>query len=233
MSNLPQKNGPQLGRLMVLALLVGPLAAPVYAAGATAVPSLTVQRLNSSSQALNRFQTTHSLNDLQAAVASMDGTIDITQLTPGNFIATRRMLVQGWAQVLKAIEQSYDPTYDPKDRNQQPSDCVVPPVEPSGRRAHTCGNPNDVLDPGTRAAYIDAIQQNQEKIRRSSHYITVHLLDERAMTTLSMALDLLRSLAPEGAGADFPALDNILQRARISEARRSEIDAMFYARPGP
>jgi hypothetical protein len=161
----------------------------------------------------------------------MDGTIDIDTLTPGNFIATRRTFVRGWAEVLKAIEQSYDPTFDPHNPDDIPVNCVTPPLEASGRQL-PCTDPKYIVDPKARAAYVDAIAKNDEKNARAMHYTKVLLLDQQAMSSLSLTLDLLRKIAPDGASADFVQLDSILQQVGLSDARRTEIDAMFYARPG-
>jgi hypothetical protein len=201
-----------------------------------AVPSATAAHVNASSQDLARFRSSHLLNDLRAAVAALDGTVDIHTLTPNNFITTRRTLVQAWTNVLKVIEQAYDPTFNPEDPNNVPFLC--PPVPPAGGRimpegTSSCMNPNDIKDARIRAAYVAAVKENDAKKSRLSYYLEILREDERAMSSLSATLDLLRKIAPEGVGRDFTALDGILQKAGLSQTRRTTIDAMIDGRPSP
>lgn len=200
-------------------------AAPTFA-----VPSITQTRINLSSHALTRFKSSDSLKDLHSAVEFLDGTIDTTSLTPNNFIATRRALVEAWAAALKPIEESYDPTFDPKDPANVQYVCVAPPHIIG---AEPCMSPDSIKDSKIRAAYIASINENEAKIRRWGHYLDVSQLDAHAMSSLEAALRLLNSIAPQGVGPDFVALDDLIRRAGLSDARRTKIDAMFYARSGP
>jgi len=198
----------------------------------SALPSLTVTRINLSSMAMARYASSHSLRDLQAAVDALSGTFVFSDLTPNNFIPTRRAIVQAFGPVLKAIEQSYEPNYNPNDRSNTPFFCPPPPagLVPSGV-SDGCIDPNTIRDPNVRAQYVAAMHTNNLKKQRAGHYADVSNIDAQAMATLSASLELLNSVAPEGAGPDFSALDGILQRAGISSARRAQVDAMFYATP--
>ena len=192
------------------------------------VPNATSTRIDLSSQALARFASSHSMSDLRSAVDALDGTIDIGNLTPENFISTRRAIVGAYARVLKAIEQSYDPTFNPSNPADLPEVCVKAP-----EGLPSCTDPMDVKNAQARAAYVAAIQANALKANRAARYQQLYNLDQGAMVGLSMSLDLLRKVAPTNIGPDFAALDGILRQAGLSDARRAKIDAMFYARPQP
>ncbi|HET6895038.1 MAG TPA: hypothetical protein VFH72_06615, partial [Candidatus Baltobacteraceae bacterium] len=151
------------------------------------VPNVTSARIDLSSQALVRFTSSHSMSDLRSAVDALDGTIDIGALTPGNFIGTRRTIVGAYARVLKAIEQSYDHTFDPSNIADLPEVCVKAP-----ENLPSCADPMGVKNAQARAAYLAAIQANALKAKRAARYQQLHNLDQGAMVGLSMSLDLLR-----------------------------------------
>jgi len=160
------------------------------------------------------------------------GIVDISTLTPDNFTSTRRELVKAWAPVIRAIEQSYDPAFNPQDPKNIQLICV--PAPPVGGRtvSEGCIDPNNIKDQKARAAFIASIEENKLRTARFRHYWDIRREDDLAMTHLSMTLDLLRKIAPDGAGADFTALDTILRQAGLSNVRRTTIDSMFYARTG-
>jgi hypothetical protein len=170
-----------------------------------------------SSAALQRFAASHSFADLRTAADEMGFAGDVNEFKPQTFIAQRRTLVRGWANVIRAIEQSYDPTYDPND--------------PANRLYWGLPDPQSIQDPKVRASAVAALAANQRNIERSAYHRQVWVLDRQAQTGLHLTLDLLRKVEPDGTPSDFAALDGILQQAGISSARRAKIDAMFYARP--
>jgi hypothetical protein len=205
-------------------------AAPSFV-GAAATAGQTDAQIAVALQALQRYDSSGSLSDLTSAVSTMDGTVNLDALTPQNFVARRRALVQAWAQILKSIEQSYDPTYNPNDPSNIPQPCVTPPPDANGARLPGCSNPNAIQDPSARAKYLAAIEANKQVTQRWNNYWGLVKLDLRAMRVLQMSLQLLQSVAPDGEGADFTALDAIVQQAGISQARRAKIDGFFYQNP--
>lgn len=205
-------------------------AAPSFV-GAAATAGQTDAQIAVALQALQRYDSSGSLSDLTSAVSTMDGTVNLDALTPQNFVARRRALVQAWAQILKSIEQSYDPTYNPNDPSNIPQPCVTPPPDANGARLPGCSNPNVIQDPSARAKYLAAIEANKQVTQRWNNYWGLVKLDLRAMRVLQMSLQLLQSVAPDGEGADFTALDAIVQQAGISQARRAKIDGFFYQNP--
>jgi hypothetical protein len=166
------------------------------------VPEMTVTRIAQSRADLARYASSHALDDLEAAVADLDGTIDLDDLSGENFTATRRMLVQAWSTALKAVEGAYDPTFDPNDPKNRFPGCMPSPA------------PAPVSCP-------DAVN------RRWQYYEQVSRIDRRTAVGLEMSLKLLNSVAPAGYGFDYDALDRILQQSGISKARRAEIDQAF------
>lgn len=175
--------------------------------------------LTASSHYLHLYKASHSLKDLDSAVDEMGSAVNIDAFKPQTFIAQRRTLVRGWATVLRAIEQSYDPTYDPSDPNNQ----VIWELP----------DPRYIADPKAHALAVAAIAANQQNSRRAAYYHDVQNIDLRAQSLLQMSLNLLRQVEPVGTPPDFIALDGILRQAGISDTRRTKIDAMFYARPEP
>lgn len=212
------------------AFLVAMLAVILNYAGTAhaAANDPTPARIAAAMQDLHRYTTSHSIADLRAAVSSMGGTADSATLTPANFISHRRDIVAAWAQILKAIEDSYDPTLDVNAH----FSCPAPPMDSDGTRHVPCSNPAVIKDATARAKYIAELDAFNTHVQRLNRYQEIRNIDAWAMTSLSMSLDIFRKVAPDGTTADFAALDQILRRAGISDARRSTIDGMFYARPG-
>lgn len=194
--------------------------------------ALTSIHANLSAQALQRYETSHSLNDLETATAAMEGSVDVQSLTPYNFIATRRNFVQGYANVLAAIEKAYEPGYDPLDPKNRPHGCVTPPQEPDGRSLPPCTDPKEIHDAKAREQYVVAINADRVKTERELRYNRIMGLELRAMSVLRVELSVFRDIAPEGISADYAAIDSILRRAGLSEAHRSKIDAMLYETSG-
>lgn len=194
------------------------------AASAALTDDQTDARIASALQGLQRFHSSHSLDDLKASVGALTSAVDMPTIKPENYVARRRAVVRAWAQVLGAIERSYDPTFDPNNPNNTPEECLGPPREASGMQLPSCADPNDVQDPVARAAYIAALAANDLKIKRMTFYRNLHNIDDGAMLSLRMNLDSFRRVMTP---SDSAALDRILRQAGLSDARRTEIDAMF------
>ena len=197
------------------------------ATAATPGTNQTQSRVASAMQGLQRYKSLHSFSDLRSTLYKLQSAIDVTTLTPDNFIESRRSLVNGWAQLLREIELAYDPTFDPN----QHFSCPEPGRQPDGTEARPCADPSVIQNPQARTAYALRLNAFHLRLKQAAHYQDVHNLDEGAMVTLSTGLDVLRKVAPNGAGPDFAALDAILQQAGLSKPRRSNIDAMFYGGP--
>jgi hypothetical protein len=176
---------------------------------------------------LDRFKTSHAFKDLESAILTLQLAFEVRTFTVGNFVAKRRELVSSWAQILKAIQGSYDPKFNPNDPRQLPVICLPPPPEPNGHQFPSCVDPNEIQDPRTRAAYVAALQLNAAKAKKAAYYSDLSNLDDEAMASLEVRLNLLRKVAPEGVPRDSAALDQILQRAGLSEARRKELHPYF------
>ncbi len=89
-------------------------------------------------------------------------------------------------------------------------------------------DPDQVADPTLRAQYASAVAANEQKRKNLSHYGAVHRLDNEATGLFAATISTLNQIAPEGAGADFNALDSILRSAGISENRMAKLDAILY-----
>ena len=216
-----------IGRACVVLLCVTTLGVT----NAVTVPRLTATRIGVSASALQRYASSHSLDDLQAAAEALDGTVDLGAVTPSNFTSTRRALVSAYASVIQAAQAAYDPTFNPNDpKNRLFLTVPQPPGVPHG---YPGMDPNDIQDPNLRAQYVSAINANKAKAADWVHYHRVQRIDDNAMAGLEVTLRLLNSVAPQGVGPDFSALDQVLQNAGISGLRRAKIDAAIYSESSP
>ena len=181
--------------------------------------------ITSAQQHLERFKASTSLDELHAAVLAMLSSSDIDALTPVNFIQKRREIVSEWAEILAAIEHRYG-DLAPSSPNEVLFICAPPPPGyPS------CAAPSTVSDPAERATYLSAISLNSAKMRKARDYQRLRMIDALAMLAMGKTLQVFRDDAPDTATPDFTALDAIIQRAGITQGRRSLLDAMFYPDP--
>jgi len=172
---------------------------------------------------LQRFQSSHSLDDLRATSRGLLSSFIVPRIKPGDLIARRRSLITGFGEVLHQVDLLSDPTFDPNSPENTPQICLTPPQEPSGRQLASCADPNDISDPATRAQYIAAIDKNNLKIQRRNQYTSLRALDDEVMSEVQITLRLFHAKTT----GDTPALDNILRHAGISDVRRAKIDAMI------
>jgi len=163
-------------------------------------------------QELRDFNSTHSLSTLRTAIGTMYSSINTQTIAPQDLVTIRRSRMQAWAKILQAIEQSYDPTYNPNDPRQMPVDCVA------------CTFPQGRPTADQQAAYEAAVQANNAKEARVQHYLQVQRLDDRAMASIHAELWLFEMA---GAPPDYAALDAIFRQAGLSAARVSKIDTML------
>jgi hypothetical protein len=193
------------------------------AAHAAVTPQIQALVTNSI-QELQTYNSTHSFAALESAIETLSNSVDTDKVAPGDYVAFRRTIMQAWSNIMKAIEQSYDPTYDPNNPNDRPNLCVQPPGGISCN-----ASPNEIQDPKVRAEYEAALNANALKEQRASHWQHVHLLDELAMSSLQADLQIF---ATARAPSDFAALDAIFRQAGIRSSRMAKIDTMLMA-PAP
>jgi len=183
------------------------------------------RHVTASQEALNRYSASHSLQDLYSAVSLMGGSVSLHELTPQNLIEKRRVLVSNWAQIISKIETSYDPTFDPRSR----FSCPAPPRESNGIQLPACVRPTAVSDTGARAKYETDLATFQKQLAKAAYYQRLHNIDLWAMSSLHATLNVFADVSPKSVSSDYAALDNILQKAGISNARRVIIEG--YIRP--
>ena len=217
---------PSWGELALSLLCIG----LIGVAGGPVMPGLTADHIRASSDALTRYGASHSINDLTAAIKALDGSIDPDTLTPGNFVATRRALVRADVNVLRVVDQSYDPTFNPLDPQNIQFLCVPPPPVVG---AHRCMNPDEIKDLAIRATYAASVNLNSEKVKRNIAFRQIAHLDDYATTMLDIILKFLNSIAPDDVGPDCFALDHIVQQAGLSESKRNHIDTIICSRNHP
>lgn len=175
----------------------------------------------SSLQRLQRFYESKDLNDLQSSITKLTSAVDMPRIHPSRYVARRRMVVRAWAQILRAIETSYDPTFDQTHSDDLPQTCVLPPREAEGTQLPPCVDPSDLTDANARLIYVAAIARNEAKAKRANFQSRLRYLDGFAMLSLRMNLDLFRKVTR----SDSVHLDAILRQAGLGDSRRSKIDA--------
>jgi hypothetical protein len=180
----------------------------------------TESRIAAAMAGLHRFQSSHSNDDLRATAHALFSAIDQRALRLGDVPRHRRSVVAAYAQLLAQIDGLSDPTFD---RSELPMLCATPPREPNGRQLPACADPKDISDSATRAQYVAAIDANSVKIQRRNAQAALHLLGDETTSLLEIVLRRFHIRVP----SDTAALDDILRRAGLSEARRSMIHSMF------
>jgi hypothetical protein len=190
------------------------------AAHAATTADTTQANIASRMQGLNRFYTSHSLDDLHSTVYTLVSSLNFGTIKPQDYVARRREIVQAWATVLAAIQAAYPKNFDPNNMNDLPTDCVMPP---GGN--YPCGvRPSDISDAAVRAHYVSAIATNQAKLQRVQLYHQVQVLDMVAMAGLEVNL---REFRERRAPPDTAALDDILRDAGLTHARIVRVRSMY------
>jgi hypothetical protein len=195
------------------------------------VRDASTKRATEALQELQRFKSSHSFKDLEAAIATMQSAFEGYTFASEDFYALRRALVWNWAQILKVVQDSYDPTFNPANRNDVPSIHLIPPMEANGTQLSSGVDPRDIQDPKARAIYVAELGENAAKRKRLDAYLSLENVDDEAKASLEVSLDLLRTMAPEGATPDAAALDSILRKAGLKDATRRELYPFFLLAP--
>jgi hypothetical protein len=193
---------------------------PVGATAQTANADQTEAKIQDAMAGYNRFQSSHAVQDLRQAAFALSYAIDQRATRTGDVIGHRRSVVAAFAKVLREFDALVDPTFDPSN---PPSLCVTPPREPDGRQAPACAAPGAVLDPAARAQYQAAIDANLVKIQHYNDQAKIANASNDTLSLLEIVLHRFHARAP----SDSAALDQILMRSGLSEARRTKIHQMF------
>jgi hypothetical protein len=178
----------------------------------------TEARITTALTGLQRFRSSHSIDDLKATSYALFSAVDLREIQAKDLVTRRRSVVTAYAQVLRQIESLSDPAFNP---NELPTLCVSPPREPDGRQLPACADPKEISDPATRAAYVTALDANSANIRRRNAQARLYVLADETTSVLELVLRRFHSRAQP----DATALDDILRRAGVSDIRRAKIDA--------
>lgn len=118
----------------------------------------------------------------------------------------REVLVQ-WLGLLRLLDESIDPDFDPDD---MPGLTVDPPRSADGV-AHRPGvAPARIKDPDARARYEAAIEANQEKARYYAAQTDLRRLDERMTSRIEAFIKRAYTDSPEDQTELRTALDAVL-----------------------
>jgi len=176
---------------------------------------------------LRTFDQSGSLNELRSVIDTLIETANVTGLPHDELNSDRLVIAKAWVAVLKRIEASYGPAFDPYDGKNQPMSCVPPPIESDGTQLRGCVSPGDIKDEKARAEYLLALDRNKAKEQRMQRWIEVHELDDLAMTYFEVTLKLFRDVV----GPD-PRVSRIVQAGGLSPARTKTLED-WLSSPGP
>jgi hypothetical protein len=201
-------------------ILVAAMMPRMQAHAQTTTADQTDNRIAVAMAGYNRFPISHSPEDLRKTAFDLITVIDQRALRTGDVVGHRRSIVAAYAKVLKLVDSLRDPNFVP---NQPPSTCVTPPREPSGRQAPPCAAPQDVLDAGTRAHYLAAIDQRSAEIRYYNAQTQLVGIANDTVSLLGIVLHRFHTRAPD----DSAALDDVLRKSSLDVARRDQIHVMY------
>jgi len=131
---------------------------------------------------LKRYDATHSLGDLKAAVGRIGGAATIDLFSFRTYVRQRRSFVRGFVAVLKAIELAYDPRYDPDALVNRPEIGCLEIATDTGLTP-VC-NPSQLKDANAKTSYAAAVAANKQKIAREKAYLNLVRVDQYAMPHL-------------------------------------------------
>jgi len=171
----------------------------------------------------NADESQRSLSELHAEVAKLASAVDISKASPQTLLSRRRAFIAAWERVIRRIETSYDPSYNPRDPAQVPFRCVPPPTT-RDPESFTCNDPDAIKDPAAKASYETLLRENERKLQRAAYYHDLHNIDDLAMTSLEADLRLFREA---GAPPDTAALTALLEQAGLNTVRQRAIRAML------
>ncbi|MBV8723715.1 MAG: hypothetical protein JO078_11570 [Candidatus Eremiobacteraeota bacterium] len=220
--------GVALRSIVICAFALLPPVAAASGNTSSPVDDLDRAKVSSALQILQRFNSSHSLKDAEEAIRTMQSAYQGYTFTPENLIARRRTLVWAWAQIIFAVQRSYDPNWNPMDPANLPERCLYPPPEAAGQMP-TCDDPDAVKDPKLRAQYIRDIQANELKKTKAEEWQRHQIVDEEAMAVFEGRIDFLHEMSPKGVPSDAAALDGIVREANLSDATRETLHRYFCA----
>ncbi len=173
---------------------------------------------------LEIYRRSRSVGDLQTAIYAMQQSLDVDLFRANAFTLQRRAFVSGWAQVLRSIEDAYDPKFDPNKR----LPCPLPRLGGSlGSILPGVCDPKLIREPENDSVRNKELQDLERYQVSYNHYREVRRLDDESMTVLEMSLDVLCKRAPANVPSDYLALDRIFLDSAISRSRRIKIEAML------
>jgi hypothetical protein len=180
----------------------------------------TDSRIAAAMTGYDRYQNSHSPEDLRKTAFELIKVIDQRALRTGDVVGHRRSIVAAYAKLLKVVDSLKDPNFVP---DRPPATCVTPPREPSGHQAPPCADPKDVVDPQTRAQYLAAIEQRSTEIGAYNAQMQVVGIANDVVGTLEIVLHRFHTRAPD----DTAALDALLRKSGLDAARQQQIHAMY------
>jgi hypothetical protein len=181
--------------------------------------NLMTNPINKAEILFENFKKTKSLDQLEAADVAVGNIPE-----PGTDKTVRREKTKALFNLLAAIDQNIDPSFDdPHNPENQIFLNLVPPPTPEGIWYPSGVDPNDIKDPKTRAQYEAAIKRNDEKIARLNFQTRLHNIDKSANIFADRFLQDNYTTSKE----DQSELENLMKQAKLSPTRTQKLKSQL------
>lgn len=166
--------------------------------------------------AVVQYDTSRDLNLLQQAGEKLEGVDLLGVAAVGERQEARLQTLVTWMVILSRVDAAKDPSFDADDA---PLMRVAPPKK-AGEPAYLPGvDPKRVRDPGQRAQYLQAIEENRKKAERSRLQWSVQALDTEVSEGARRFLKRYYTKAP----VDQQELLRTMEKAGINSQRQQAI----------
>ncbi len=163
-----------------------------------------------------QYDTSRDLNLLQQAGEKLEGVDLLGVKASGERQDARLQTLVTWMVILTRVDAAKDPDFDPDDA---PLMRVAPPKK-AGEPAYLPGvDPKRVRDPGQRAQYLQAIEENRKKAERSRLQWRVQALDTEVSEGARRFLKRYYTTAP----VDQQELLRVMEKSGITSRRQQTI----------
>ena len=168
---------------------------------------------------LIEFRKTKSLKQFDEACLTMS---HIDNIERQNFHQHRKEHIMLWLEVVSAIDQAIDPTFDGKGPHVALN--LVPPPDGEGGPVYFAGvDPVELKNPKARAKYKAEIKANEELGKFADFQGDLWMRKHIAVMKLEDELEYTYT----DSEADRKEWNDILSQSALSEACKKEVDALF------
>jgi len=177
-------------------------------------------RIEQATNRLTEFEETKDADQLQSAVAAMEGVDLSTFGRSSERMEIRQQALRTWLKILATIDSKLNPNFDPED---VPEANIMPPRS-GGVRFPAGVDPKAIKDPAARAEYEAALKKNHDKAELYRLQTKLRRLDPRASSDVERFLKLYYTSTE----ADQREFDQLLDREALSASRRRKLKTLFH-----